>query len=197
MQNNMAQQTIGTGTIGNDGTGDNLRVGADKINDNFTELYNQKGWGYYADSLTTPTITVNTSYTQITIDGTGALTNEDWLPLEIRGLDSLWNSNKITPISEGDDYDGRLDVEVTAKSGSPNHIEVIVDISGSTAGTNVVFTGYMQTSASTPYKQSLMLDFYTLSTFLANGGKIYAKVDTGSVTIGMRNIKISRKSKGI
>lgn len=35
----MAQQTINIGTVANDGTGDTLRVGGDKINDNFTELY--------------------------------------------------------------------------------------------------------------------------------------------------------------
>lgn len=35
----MAQQTVNIGTVANDGTGDNLRTGGDKINDNFTELY--------------------------------------------------------------------------------------------------------------------------------------------------------------
>src|SRR5690554_2080428 len=35
----MAQQTINIGVSPNDGTGDPLRVGAEKINDNFTEVY--------------------------------------------------------------------------------------------------------------------------------------------------------------
>ncbi|MGX7926455.1 hypothetical protein ACWPMX_07765 [Tsuneonella sp. HG094] len=35
----MAQQTIGLGTVANDGTGDTLRVAGGKANDNFTELY--------------------------------------------------------------------------------------------------------------------------------------------------------------
>lgn len=35
----MARQNINIGTTANDGTGDTLRVGADKINDNFIELY--------------------------------------------------------------------------------------------------------------------------------------------------------------
>lgn len=38
----MAQQTINLGSAPNDGTGDSLRVGGDKINDNFTELYSGK-----------------------------------------------------------------------------------------------------------------------------------------------------------
>lgn len=35
----MTQQLINVGTAANDGTGDSLRVGGQKINDNFTELY--------------------------------------------------------------------------------------------------------------------------------------------------------------
>ena len=35
----MARQIIDIGTSGNDGTGDDLRTGAIKINDNFDELY--------------------------------------------------------------------------------------------------------------------------------------------------------------
>ena len=39
----MAKQLINLGTVINDGTGDTLRDGAKKINDNFTELYNFLG----------------------------------------------------------------------------------------------------------------------------------------------------------
>lgn len=35
----MAKQVIGIGTVPNDGTGDTLRIAFDKVNDNFTELY--------------------------------------------------------------------------------------------------------------------------------------------------------------
>ena len=41
----MAKQTVGIGSNANDGTGDTLRDGADKINDNFTEIYNALGNG--------------------------------------------------------------------------------------------------------------------------------------------------------
>ena len=41
----MAKQSIGLGTTANDGTGDTVRVGGDKVNDNFTELYNALGDG--------------------------------------------------------------------------------------------------------------------------------------------------------
>lgn len=192
----MGREIIGLGTSANDGTGDDIRTGGGKINNNFRKLYDCVGWGYYDDSLTTPTISVGTSFTQITIDGTGASTNESYLPYEIRGSSSLWATNKITPINIGDDYDGRVDVSITGRTGSPTYIEFIIDISGSTPDTNRIFTGYMLSSNATPYKQSLPIDFFALSTFNTNGGKIYARVDTGTVTVGARGIKITRKGNG-
>jgi len=35
----MANQSIGLGSAADDGTGDNLRVAFDKVNDNFVEIY--------------------------------------------------------------------------------------------------------------------------------------------------------------
>ena len=39
----MARQTINTGTIANDGTGDTLRTAGTKMNANFAELYSLLG----------------------------------------------------------------------------------------------------------------------------------------------------------
>ena len=47
----MALQSINIGTAANDGTGDNLRVGGDKINDNFSEIYTAFGNGSTLSSL--------------------------------------------------------------------------------------------------------------------------------------------------
>ncbi|AOO10455.1 baseplate wedge tail fiber connector [Synechococcus phage S-RIM8] len=41
----MAKQTIGLGAAANDNTGDTLRIGGDKINDNFNEIYSTIGNG--------------------------------------------------------------------------------------------------------------------------------------------------------
>jgi len=41
----MAYQALGLGTNANDGTGDTLRIGGDKVNDNFVELYTKFGDG--------------------------------------------------------------------------------------------------------------------------------------------------------
>ena len=41
----MAKQSLGLGSAANDNTGDTLRAGGDKINDNFDELYTALGNG--------------------------------------------------------------------------------------------------------------------------------------------------------
>ena len=61
----MAKQLIGLGSSPNDGTGDNLRVGGDKVNDNFNEIYTAIGDG-----------TTLTSGTFITTTSTNILTNK-------------------------------------------------------------------------------------------------------------------------
>ena len=64
----MAYQAIGIGSSANDGTGDTLRIGADKVNDNFVEIYTKLGNG---STLTSDTVTLNTatpvSYTHLTL----------------------------------------------------------------------------------------------------------------------------------
>jgi hypothetical protein len=74
----MAKQDIGLGTIANDGTGDTLRTGGDKVNDNFGEVYTYLGDGTTLSSdpvvteAATQTLT-NKSLTSPTITGTGAI----------------------------------------------------------------------------------------------------------------------------
>ena len=41
----MSKQAIGLGSTADDGTGDTIRVGGDKINDNFNEIYTLLGDG--------------------------------------------------------------------------------------------------------------------------------------------------------
>ena len=41
----MAYQALGLGTTEGDGTGDTLRLGGDKVNDNFVEIYTLLGTG--------------------------------------------------------------------------------------------------------------------------------------------------------
>jgi|SRR5210317_814653 len=67
----MSKQLINRGVVANDGTGDNLRVGAGKINDNFDEVYAAIGDGsslysnitFIDDSSTTTNISLGDSFT--------------------------------------------------------------------------------------------------------------------------------------
>ena len=59
----MGKNTIFRGSTANDGTGDNLRLGAQKINDNFPEVYTALGdgstlaSGTYVTTVSTQTFT--------------------------------------------------------------------------------------------------------------------------------------------
>ena len=55
----MVKQIIATGTVANDGTGDTLRGAGDKINQNFTEIYD--------------TIGVNGAVHQVSFDSTSVV----------------------------------------------------------------------------------------------------------------------------
>ena len=59
----MAKQTVGIGSVADDGTGDNLRNGMDKVNDNFNEIYTLLGDGTDLTSGFSATTSV------VTLDG--------------------------------------------------------------------------------------------------------------------------------
>lgn len=58
----MAQQIINIGTSPDDFTGDNLRVGGDKINDNFTELYDRTDIGSTSSTTALTSGDLNTAF---------------------------------------------------------------------------------------------------------------------------------------
>ena len=74
----MAKNVINRGSLPNDGTGDNLRLGAEKINSNFTEIYTAIGDGtnisgivkFADDSSTITSISANGETLRI-LGGTG------------------------------------------------------------------------------------------------------------------------------
>ena len=84
----MAKQGIGTGSQPNDGTGDTLLAGAEKINDNFDEVYTLCGDGTnLAPGIVTAiaagsNISISTSFGQVTVTA-----------LETTGISSYWNLN--------------------------------------------------------------------------------------------------------
>jgi len=70
----MSKQTLNKGTAANDGTGDTLRQGAQKINENFTELYNIIGGSSLGSG-----ITLDSSSKGIIFEGSSADSHETTL----------------------------------------------------------------------------------------------------------------------
>ena len=97
----MAKQSLNTGTVANDNTGDTLKSGGDKINDNFDELYDALGNG--------TTLRVNTDNAAVgdvlKYDGTNfvaASYNALTSALDVNGNNIISSSNgNITIIPNG------------------------------------------------------------------------------------------------
>ena len=200
----MARQAINIGAVANDGTGDGIRTGGDKINDNFEELYSILGWGYYQDAESSPaTQSFNTTPSQLQVDGAGANSDSNYLPREIRGSSELWDTTNdlITPVNVGDAYDLRLDLEITGETGNPNEIIIVLDIGATPDGTGgagsiLIVERYISAGKGTPYNVSVGFPIFCLSTFVSNGGSIWISTDTGSITVAGRAIFIKRDMKG-
>jgi len=195
----MAKQTINIGAAPNDGTGDTLRDAMDITNDNFTELYNTLGFGFYVEDQTVAsTQVITTTPSLLVIDGLGVTSTSAYLPREIRGVSELWDTvnNKIVSINEGDGYTLRLDLNITAKTAAPTELVLDLDISGAATPTTVIIERIMGTGKTPPYTISVGFPYFTLATFKANGGQLFLSTDSGTVTLTNRQISIHRISNG-
>jgi len=99
----MAQQIINIGTLPNDGSGDPLRVAFQKINNNFTELFETTSTVTYAysfgDSANQPVFTIaSNAFTQgtFTIRSTNTSTNDSQLVTIFSQLNNDGDSIKFT-----------------------------------------------------------------------------------------------------
>jgi hypothetical protein len=154
------------------------------------------GFGFYAHSSGTQVI--STLATKMEINGLGSTSTSAYLPLEIRGISELWDSqnNKITPIGIGDGYTVRIDFDITAKSGAPTELLLSLDIGGGSAPVINIVEKTIGTSKAPPYSISIGFPFFSLSTFKANGGQLFLATDTVTATITKRQISIHRISDG-
>lgn len=155
------------------------------------------GWGYYQHSGSTQVI--GTTPTSMSINTLGSSTEVGYLPRSIRGTDQFWvsGSDYINPISVGDAYTLRLDIPISAKAASPTELRVRLDIGGSATPSITVVDRTESLGKTPPFTVSLSFNIFTLSTFLANGGRILLNTDTGTATINQPGILISRTSSGV
>ena len=76
----MAKRIINIGITPNDGTGDPLRTAIEKVNDNFTEIYNYtNGFIDYNDTTGSVSLTSDT-WTTIPNNGQGGFSNDTYKP---------------------------------------------------------------------------------------------------------------------
>ena len=107
----MAYQSIGRGSAANDGTGDDLRTGAGKVNDNFVEVYTYLGDGSTLSSDAVVTETATQTLTNKTITGTftGNITG-----------DVTGNADTATALATartiaGQSFDGSANITIAAQ----------------------------------------------------------------------------------
>ena len=154
----MSKQTINVGTASDDGTGDSLRAAFVKVNENFTEVYNEIGGDSLSElKLTSNKITTDNTNTNIILDpnGTGKV--------EVEG-DSLFRGDTVATgqirgatlqVDGNANIDGDITVDgsMTAGAFTPSSITVsgafvangTVDLGDSSADT-VTITGRIDSS---------------------------------------------------
>ena len=95
----MAKAAIGVGTSANDGTGDDLRSGAIKINANFDEIYTELGNGTTLASASTTQTLTNKTLTAPNINGAvgGTTTSMTITALTTEGIANATGALEVTP----------------------------------------------------------------------------------------------------
>ena len=137
----MAYQSIGLGSSANDGTGDTLRAGGDKVNDNFVELYTLLGTGSALTSgmsatatvvtLTAPVIAtsldLNGSELILDVDADTSITadSDDTIDFKIGGADIFqMTATKLDLNGKELVLDADADTSITADSDDTINIKI-------------------------------------------------------------------------
>ena len=181
----MAYQALGLGSSANDGTGDDLRTGGDKINDNFVEVYTLLGTGSALSSgisanatkvtLTAPDITgvvggtqTSATITTLTTEGIQNATGE----LEITA------ANQVVEIQGGGSNSGAITLNCEQNS----HGQKIMAQPHSAGVTNTML---LPAGASSTLVSLVSADTLTNKTLTAptiTGAGAIAGVFTGNIT---------------
>ena len=165
----MAINLINRGSVANDGTGDNLRAGAEKVNANFTEIYTAIGDGttisgivkFADDSSTVTSISANGETIRI-LGGTG--------------ITSTISGHNLTLAVDGTILTGSSTTTLTNKTinGPDNTITNIAN--GSLANSSITVSDGSNTSP---------VDLGGTLTFAGTANEVNVVENAGTVTIGM------------
>ena len=159
------------------------------------------GWGFYVDDNSSQLSVGDDSAnpTLIEINGLGSNSNSDYLPPSIQGVSELWHTgtDEIIPVTKGDSYALRLQVTIDSAVSNPQRLNFMLDIGGQATPSVVIAEQSFTLKNGTPQTHAFTLNYFTLDSFVSNGGKIFVYCDNGSVTIGARQILIERISSGV
>jgi len=167
----------------------------------FERVISGVGYANYVDSTYTsgsPLVlnSGNSYFATIQNDGLGAGSTTSQWPA---GITEVWNTttNKLVGINEGDMFDYRLSFK--AQDGASSAlIDITIDIGG-TIGEISRRSVSVQKGASAETSIEVSSEFFTGSTFLANGGTIGASTADSSTEMSIWDIRflVYRKYIGI
>ena len=185
----MAKQTINLGTTPNDGTGDNLRVGGDKVNDNFDELYRSTGWEALVDTLHTvgSPQTVAQGVTANLSNNAGTVFNTQ-IP---SGITTFWDSanSKILPENENDFMTSSFMFKAK-NNNADGYFTIYIDIP--TLGERFTSTHRFPKGANTEHGFDVDICHFISSQFKTNGGIIKIVADLGNLEIYDKQFRFCR-----
>ena len=165
----MAKNVINRGSVANDGTGDNLRTGANKINLNFDEIYTAIGDGTNING----TIKIaDDSSTVVTLSANG----ETLRLLGGTGITSTISGNDLTLAVDGTIITGSSTTTLTNKTinGPDNTITNIAN--GSLTNSSITVSDGSNTSP---------VNLGGTLTFAGTANEVNVVENAGTVTIGM------------
>jgi hypothetical protein len=151
------------------------------------------GWGNYKDNAAAQTFT--TTAAKLSIDGAGSTTEIGYLPSDVT---ALWDTtaDKMLASGLGDSYLIRLDLPITAVTGSASILELEVDIGGGATPSIVIVNSQISVAAGINKVVSVSFGLFSLSTFVTNGAQLFLKTDANTVQVTTPGILIQRVSKG-
>ena len=179
------------GTAANDGTGDNLRVGGDKINDNFSEIYTAFGDGSTLSSLAVTALNGATANELVTV---GSTTTEldaeanltfDGSTLAVSGNVTIANAGNIGSV-------GDTDAIAIASGGAVTFSQRDVHSSGITIADGGEIGSASDTDAITISAAGVATfsqrDVHSSGITVADGGQIGSASDADSIAIAANGV---------
>lgn len=191
----MAIQEINIGTVPNDGTGDDLRTGGQKINTNFDEVLNFTGGAQYVDSVYTSVspFTILEGETGI-IECDNSTVIDGNIPSDFTSGMFDSTTNKILAVNNKDRF--ITEIRFKAKNSINNgHFDIYIDIGGAVGVIDRQSISFTR-SANTEQTFKPVFVYFTGTTFIANGGDIIVDARAGDLEIYDIEILPTRIHKG-